>query len=64
MKNCRPTRHLWPGTGESLEFFFNTDPIFFVLFFSILYLMYQRGYQRQYFWTLYLKVLAYEAATA
>ena len=34
------------------------------VYFSILDLLYQRGYQRQYFWTLHLKVLAYEAATA
>ena len=46
-------------------FFQNTDPVVFVLFNSIyFYLLYQRGYQRQYFWTLYLKLLAYEAATA
>ena len=32
--------------------------------FSIFDLLYQRGYHRQYFWTLHLKVLAYEAATA
>ena len=32
--------------------------------FSIFDLLYQRGYQRQYFWALNLKVLAYEAATA
>ena len=32
--------------------------------FSIFDLLYQRGYQRQYFWTLNLKVLDYEAATA
>ena len=31
---------------------------------SIIDLLYQRGYQRQYFWTLNLKVLAYGAATA
>ena len=33
------------------------------VYFSIFDLLYQRGYQRQYFWTSYLKVLAYEAAT-
>ena len=32
--------------------------------FSIFDLLYQRGYQSQYFWTLCLKVLAYEVATA
>ena len=34
------------------------------VYFSIFGLMYKRGYQRQYFWPLNLKVLAYEAATA
>ena len=34
------------------------------VYFSIFDLLYQRGYQRQYLWTLNLKVLAYEAATA
>ena len=34
------------------------------VYFSIFDLLYQRGHQRQYFWTLYLKVLAYEAVTA
>ena len=48
--------------GNPLQFFLNTDPIVFVLFISIFFdLLYQRGYQRQYFWTLNLKVLAYEA---
>ena len=32
--------------------------------FSIFDLLYQRGYQRQFFWTLNIKVLAYEEATA
>ena len=36
----------------------------FCLFFYLIYLLYKRGYQRQYFWTLHLKVLAYESATA
>ena len=34
------------------------------VYFSIFDLPYQRGYQRQYFRTLHLKVLAYETATA
>ena len=34
------------------------------IYFYIFDLLYQRGYQRQYFWTLNSKVLAYEAATA
>ena len=34
------------------------------VYFSIFYLLYQRGYQRQYILTLHLKVLAYETATA
>ena len=34
------------------------------VYFSIFDLLYQRGYQMQYFWTLHLKVLAYETATA
>ena len=48
-----------------LQFFQNNDPIVFVLFISISFdLLYQRGYQRQYFWTITLKVLAHEAPTA
>ena len=57
-------RQLRPETGESFAFFPNTDPIVFVFNFSIFELLYQRGHQRQYFWILNLKVLAYEAATA
>ena len=34
------------------------------VYFYIFELLYQRGYQRQYFWTLHFKVLAYEAFTA
>ena len=34
------------------------------IYFYIFDLLYQRGYQRQYFWTLILKVLVYEAATS
>ena len=34
------------------------------VYFSMFDLLYQRGYQRQYFWTLNLKVLAYETDTA
>ena len=53
-------RQLRPETGESLALFQNTDPIVFVLFISYIFdLLYQRGYQRQYFWTLHLKVLAF-----
>ena len=51
--------------GNPLYLFQNTNPIIFVTFISLFFdLLYQRGYQRQYFWTLNLKVLAYEAATA
>ena len=50
---------------ESHAIFQNTDPIVFVLFISFFFdLLYQGGYRRQYFWTLNLKVLAYEADTA
>ena len=34
------------------------------VYLSIFDLLYQRGYKRQYFWTLHLKVLAYEADMA
>ena len=34
------------------------------VYFSIFDLLYQRGYQRQYLWTINLKVLSHEAATA
>ena len=51
--------------GNPLQFFSKhwSNCICFV-YFSIFDLLYQRGYQRQYFWTLHLKVLDYEAATA
>ena len=51
--------------GNPLQFFSKhwSNCICFV-YFSIFDLLYQRGYQRQYFWTLHLKVLAYEVATA
>ena len=50
-------RQLQPKTGESLAVFFqNTNTIVFVLFIFLLFdLLYQRGYQRQYFWRLKLK---------
>ena len=64
MKKCWPMRQLRPETGESLAMFQNTNPIVLVFYLFIFELLYQRGYQRQYFWTLHLKVLAYEAATA
>ena len=42
--------------------FQNTNPIVFVLFIYLFFeLMYQIGYQRQYFGVLNLKMLAYEA---
>ena len=58
-------RQIQTETGESLSFFYKTliQLYSFYLFFYF-YLLYKRGYQRQYFWTLKLKVLAYEAATA
>ena len=51
--------------GNPLQFFSKhwSNCICFLYFF-IFELLYQREYQRQYFWTLNLKVLAYEAATA
>ena len=55
MKKCRHMRQLRPETGESLAILQNTDPIVFVLFIIIFDLLYQRGYQRQYFWTLKFK---------
>ena len=59
-------RQLRPETGESLAIFFKTliQLYFCFVYFSIFDLLYQRGYQRQYFWAFNLKVLAYEAATA
>ena len=58
-------RQLWPETGEPLAIFHSTDPIVFVLFISI-FLTYciKEGIKGNIFWTLKLKVLAYEAATA
>ena len=51
--------------GNPLHFFSKhwSNCICFV-YFSIFDLLYQRGYQMQYFWTLPLKVLAYESDTA
>ena len=57
-------RQLRPETGESLAIFFKTLIQFYYYYYYYFYLLYQRGYQRQYFGTLSLKVLAYEAATA
>ena len=51
--------------GISCNFSQNTDPIVFVLFtFLFFYLLYQKGYQWQYFCKLHLKVLACEPDTA
>ena len=51
--------------GNTLQFFSKhwSNCICFV-YLSIFDLLYQRGYQRPYFWALNLKVLAYEAASA
>ena len=51
--------------GNPLQFFSKhwSNCVCFV-YFSIFALLYQRGYKRQYFYTLNLKVLSYEAATA
>ena len=51
--------------GNPLQFFSKhwSNCICFI-YFSIFDLLYQIEYQRQLFWTLNLKVLAYEAATA
>ena len=51
--------------GNPWYLFQNTNPIIFVMFIPLFFdLLYQRGYQWQYFWSLHLKVLAYEADTA
>ena len=51
--------------GNPLYLFQNTNPIIFVMFIPLFFdLLYQRGFQWQYFWSLHLKVLAYEADTA
>ena len=65
MKNGWPMRQLRPKQGSTLQFFSKhwSNCICFVCF-STFDLLYQRGYQRQYFWTLHLKVLAYEASAA
>ena len=50
--------------GNPLQFFSKHWSNFICfIYFYIFDLLYQRGYQRQYFWMLNLKVLAYEAAT-
>ena len=55
---------LRPETEEYIELCQNTDPIVFILCISLFFdLLYQRWYLKKYFWTLHLKVLAYEAAT-
>ena len=56
-------RHLQPKTGEYFASFSKTlIQLYWVFVFSIFDLIYQRGYQRQYYWTLNSKVFAYEAA--
>ena len=57
-------RQLRPETGESLAIFFKTLIQLFFFLFYIFDLLYQIGNQRQYFWTLYLKLLDYEAGMA
>ena len=55
-------RQLRPETGESFAIFFKTlIQLYFFINFSIFDLLYQRGYQRKYFWAISLKLLAYEA---
>ena len=63
-KKCWPMRQIRHETGESLAIFSKhwSNCICFV-YLSIFDLLYQRGYQRQYLWTLHLKVLAYEVDT-
>ena len=59
-------RQIWPETGESLVIFFKIlFQLYLFCFFSIFVLMCPRGYQRQYFWTINLKLFAYayEATT-
>ena len=58
----RQIRH---ETGDILAIFSKhwSNCICFI-YFSIFDLLYQKGYQRQNFWILNLKVLAYEAASA
>ena len=64
-KNCWPMKQLRPETGECLVIFSKhwSNFICFVYFY-IFDLLYEGEHQRHYFWTLNLKVLAYEADTA
>ena len=50
--------------GNSLQFFKTLIQLYLFYLFLYFDFLYQRGHQSKYFWTLNLKVLAYEAATA
>ena len=50
--------------GNPLFFSKHSSNCICFVYLSIFDLLYQRGYQRQYFWKLNFKVLAYEAAMA
>ena len=56
-------RHLRPKIRESIEFFQSTDPIVFVLFICLFLFTVSKRVLKEIVWKLYLKVLAYEAAT-
>ena len=50
---CWPMRQIQTETGESLAIFQNNNPIVFVMCISLLFdLLYQRGYQKLFFWRL------------
>ena len=57
-------RQIWPEPGESLAIFHNTDPIVFVFFISLFLTYCIKERIKGNIWTLNIKVLAYEAATA
>ena len=50
--------------GNPLQFCKILIQLYLFFYFYIFDFLHQRGYQRQYFWTLYLKLLCYEAATS
>ena len=63
---CRPIRQIQPEAGESLVFFFKTLIQLYLLRSFLYSLTYgiKEVNNGKIFWRLYLKVLAYEAATA
>ena len=63
-EKCWPMGQYGLKQANLLQFSKHWSNCICFIYFSIFYLLYQRGYQSQHFWTLNLNVLAYEANTA